>query len=198
MNTIDIMGNLVKDPVVRNTKTGKVVAAFSVATHRNYTTPQGEQKQLTDYINVVVWGDLAVSCGQRLQKGSYVFVQGRQSTRSYDDQNGQKRWVTEVIASVVALPLPSTQQKQQPQGNGYGNNNGGQWGSNRYGNQSQGGPNGGYGGQQYQGGNNPQGNNNGGTGHGNSPDWGQFGDAYQEPQAMKQGSVFGSDEDVPF
>ena len=197
MNTIDIMGNLTKDPVVRSTKTGKAVAAFSVATHRNYTTPQGEKKQLTDYINVVVWGDLATSCGQRLQKGSYVFVQGRQSTRSYDDQNGQKRWVTEVIASVVALPLPSTPQNQQ-QGNGYGNNNGGQWGSNRYGNQSQGGPNGGYGGQQYQGGNNPQGNNNGGTGYGNSPDWGQFGEAYQEPQAMQQGTVFGNSEDIPF
>ena len=188
MNTIDIMGNLTKDPVVRTTQTGKAVASFSVATHRNYITPQGEKKQLTDYINVVAWGDLAVSCGQRLQKGSYVFVQGRQATRSYDDQNGQKRWVTEVIASVVALPLPSTNQNQQRSQGG----NNGQWGSTQYSNQ--GGNNGGYGGQQYQGGQNAQPSQNSGNGGG----WSQFGQAFQEPQPMEQGTVFGNSEDIPF
>lgn len=56
MNDMRILGNLTKDPVIRNTNNGKTVASFSVAMNRDYVTPQGEKKQLTDYVNVVVWG----------------------------------------------------------------------------------------------------------------------------------------------
>ena len=59
MNSVQVMGNLARDPQIRATKTGRAVASFSIAVNRNYTTPQGEQRELTDWINVVAWGNLA-------------------------------------------------------------------------------------------------------------------------------------------
>lgn len=105
MNTVQILGNLGKDPDIRATGTGKTVASFSVAVKRKYTTQQGEDKELTDWINVVAWGSLAEAVGNQLKKGSRVFVEGRYSTRSYEDKNGNKRYITEVIANMIAKPL---------------------------------------------------------------------------------------------
>lgn len=105
MNTVQILGNLGKDPDIRATGTGKTVASFSVAVKRKYTTQQGEGKELTDWINVVAWGNLAEAVGNQLKKGSRVFVEGRYSTRSYEDKSGNKRYVTEVIANMIAKPL---------------------------------------------------------------------------------------------
>lgn len=105
MNTVQILGNLGKDPDIRATGTGKTVASFSVAVKRKYTTQQGEVKELTDWINVVAWGSLAEAVGNQLKKGSRVFVEGRYSTRSYEDKSGNKRYVTEVIANMIAKPL---------------------------------------------------------------------------------------------
>ena len=105
MNSVQLIGNLARDPQLRATKTGRAVASFTVAVNRSYTTPQGEQKELTDWINVVAWGNLAEAVGSQLKKGSRVFVEGRYSTRSYDTSDGQKRYVTEVTANIVALPL---------------------------------------------------------------------------------------------
>ncbi len=111
MNDCEFVGNLVKDPVLRQPQTGKAVVSFTIATNEDYVTPQGEKKQLTDYINVVAWGNLAQAAGQQLHKGMRVLIHGRQSTRSYQGQDGQKRWTTEINASLIAIPL-STQQGQ--------------------------------------------------------------------------------------
>lgn len=105
MNSVQIMGNLARDPNVRMTKTGKAVASFTVAVNRNYTTPQGEQKEVTDWVNVIAWGNLAEAVGNGLKKGSRVFVEGRFTTRTYEDQSGQKRWISEVNANFMAVPL---------------------------------------------------------------------------------------------
>lgn len=105
MNSVQILGNLTRDPQIRATKTGRAVASFSIAVNRSYTTAQGEQRELTDFINVVAWGNLAESVGNQLRKGTRVFVEGRYSTRSYETPDGQKRYVTEVIANMIALPL---------------------------------------------------------------------------------------------
>ena len=105
MNSVQILGNLGRDPIIRATKTGRSVASFSVAVSRNYTTPQGEQRELTDWINVVAWGPLAEAVGNQLKKGSRVFVEGRISSRSYDAQDGTKRYVTEVVANTIAVPI---------------------------------------------------------------------------------------------
>lgn len=105
MNTVQILGNLGKEPGIRATGTGKTVASFSVAVSRGYTTPQGEERQYTDWINVVAWGSLAEAVGNELQKGDRVFVEGRLSKRSYEDKSGQIHYITEVIANTIAKPI---------------------------------------------------------------------------------------------
>lgn len=105
MNSVQIVGNLTRDPQIRATKTGRPVASFSVAVNRSYVSQTGEQKEITDYINVVAWGAIAEAVGNQLKKGTRVFVEGRYTTRSYETPDGQKRYVTEVTANLVALPL---------------------------------------------------------------------------------------------
>lgn len=105
MNSVQVLGNLTRDPQIRATKTGRAVASFSIAVNRAYTTPQGEKKELTEFINVVAWGDLAEAVGNQLKKGTRVFVEGRYSTRSYEAQDGSRRYVTEVVANLIAIPL---------------------------------------------------------------------------------------------
>ena len=105
LNSVQVLGNLTRDPQIRATKTGRAVASFSIAVNRSYTTPQGEKKELTDFINVVAWGTLAESVGNHLKKGTRVFVEGRYATRSYEAQDGSRRYVTEVVANLIALPL---------------------------------------------------------------------------------------------
>lgn len=125
MNTVQVIGNLARDPNIRATKTGKAVASFIVCVNNKYTTPQGEQKDLTDYVNCIAWNNLAEAVGNTLRKGSRVFVEGRFTTRSYQDQSGQKRWISEVNANFIAVPLQTNTNQQ-------GNS---QWGSKQYGQQ---------------------------------------------------------------
>ena len=108
MNSVQVLGNLTRDPQIRATKTGRAVASFSIAVNRAYTTPQGEKKEMTGFINVVAWGDLAEAVGNQLKKGTRVFVEGRYSTRSYEAQDGSRRYVTEVVANLIAIPLRNT------------------------------------------------------------------------------------------
>ena len=179
MNSVQVMGNLARDPVIRATKTGRSVASFTVAVNRNYVTPQGEQRELTDWINVVAWGSLAEAVGNQLRKGMRVFVEGRYSTRSYDAQDGTRKYVTEVVANFVAIPLgtnsSSSYAPQQSQGNSFGGNGFG--GTHNFG--GNGGNNGGFGGNGF--------NNNAPSGQNSQPggNFGQFGTS-------------GKDEDIPF
>lgn len=105
MNSVQVIGNLTKDPQVRATKTGKTVASFSVAVNRKYVSPQGEEKEATDFVNVTAWGQLAAAVGNKLKKGSKVFVEGRFTTRTYETQAGEKRYISEVNANFIALPI---------------------------------------------------------------------------------------------
>ena len=111
MNSVQLIGNLARDPEIRFTKTGKAIALFTVAVTRSYT-PNGSQetRELTDFIPVVAWGNLAETCGNNLAKGNRVFVEGRMSVRSYETQDGQKRYVTEVVANFVAQTMGSEKQ----------------------------------------------------------------------------------------
>lgn len=106
MNSVQLLGNLARDPEIRFTKTGRAVAMFAVACTRTYI-PAGstEQRELTDFIPCVAWGNLAENCGNSLSKGSRVFVQGRISVRSYETPDGQKRYRTEVVCDMVAQTL---------------------------------------------------------------------------------------------
>lgn len=180
MNSVQILGNLGRDPIIRATKTGRSVASFSLAVSRNYTTPQGEQRELTDWINVVAWGPLAEAVGNQLKKGTRVFVEGRISSRSYDAQDGTKRYVTEVVANTIAVPIGT------PRSSSYGPQQGGSFGGGFGGNNGGfGGNNGDFGGNGYNGGNG--GYNNAPAGQGGQPggNFGQFG-------------TTSKDEDIPF
>lgn len=101
LNKVMIIGNLGKDPEMRFTANGSAVANFSVAVSRQYSAGDGERREETEWFRVVAWNKLAELCNQYLQKGRRVYVEGRLQTRSWDGQDGQKRYSTEVIANEV-------------------------------------------------------------------------------------------------
>lgn len=104
MNTVQILGNLARDPEVRYTQSGKAVATFTVAASNTFTSSDGETKEQTAFINCVAWGKLGESVGN-LRKGNRAFVEGRLQTRSYETQDGQKKYVTEVVAGFIGTSL---------------------------------------------------------------------------------------------
>jgi len=101
LNRVLIIGNLGSNPEVRSIAGGQTVASFSVATNEVWNDKQGQKQERTEWHKVVVWGRQAEFCGQYLQKGSTVFVEGRIQTRSWDDKEGQKRYTTEIVATTV-------------------------------------------------------------------------------------------------
>jgi single-strand DNA-binding protein len=101
LNKVMIIGNLGKDPEIRFTANGNSVATFPVAVSRQVPTPDGERREETEWFNVVAWNKLAELCSQYLQKGRRVYVEGRLQTRSWEGQDGQRRYRTEVIANEV-------------------------------------------------------------------------------------------------
>ena len=101
LNKCMIIGNLGRDPEMRYTPGGQAVTQFSVATNRNYRDPQGEWQSETEWFRVVVWGDQGERVAEYLRKGHKVYVEGRLQTRQWEDQSGNKRYTTELIANRV-------------------------------------------------------------------------------------------------
>ena len=99
MNKVILVGNLTKDPELTTTTNGVSVCRFTIAVSRRYVGASGERE--TDFINVVVWRGQAENCHKYLKKGSKCGVIGALQTRSYDAQDGSKRYVTEVVADEV-------------------------------------------------------------------------------------------------
>ena len=107
LNKVMLIGNLGKDPEVRAIPSGVKVANFSIATSESYTNKEGQKVDKTEWHNIVMWRGLAEVAEKYLKKGSQVFVEGRLQTRSWDDQNGNKRYTTEVVAdNMVMLGRP--------------------------------------------------------------------------------------------
>lgn len=173
MNSVEISGNLERDPVVRSTKTGRAVATFTVASSRLYVSQNGEQKEQTAWINVVAWGAIAERVANFCKKGTFVYIHGSLNTRSYDDNNNQRHWIMEVVADIVADPKwgeNAVPRGSQPYSGGYGSSSGT---SNGYGSSS-----GGYG------------NNSGG--------FNQFGPSKPEQREESMFPEKGPQEDIPF
>lgn len=103
LNRAMIIGNLTRDPEVRNTATGKQVASFSVATNRVWKNDAGVKQEEVEYHNIVAWGRLAEIAGQYLKKGRKIYVEGRLKTRDWVGQDGVKRNRTEIIADNFIL-----------------------------------------------------------------------------------------------
>ena len=98
-NHITLLGRLTKDPEVRYVTSGKVVTSFTLAVDRPFLNQEGKRE--ADFIPVVVWGKAAELCGNSLAKGHRILVEGRLQIRSYDGKDGNRHWVTEVIANSV-------------------------------------------------------------------------------------------------
>jgi single-strand DNA-binding protein len=101
VNRVILVGNLGKDPEVRFTPNGRAMAKFPVATSERWTDQEGNRQERTEWHNVVVWGKQAETCGQYLAKGRQVFVEGSIRSRQYDDKDGNKRYITEIVARDV-------------------------------------------------------------------------------------------------
>ncbi len=101
LNKVMLIGNVGKDPEMRYTANGKAVATFSVACNRVRNGPEGERLEETDWFDIVTWDKLAELCSQFLQKGRQAYVEGRLQSRSWEGQDGQKHYKTEVVAQTV-------------------------------------------------------------------------------------------------
>ena len=101
MNKIIVIGNLGRDPEMRYLPSGQSVTSFSIASNRRYTTASGEQREETQWFNVSAFGRLGESCNQYLARGRQVYVEGRLSSRMYQDRNGETRVSLDVNATEV-------------------------------------------------------------------------------------------------
>ncbi|RIP34778.1 single-stranded DNA-binding protein [Staphylococcus gallinarum] len=170
INRVVLVGRLTKDPEYRTTPSGVSVATFTLAVNRTFTNAQGERE--ADFINCVVFRKQAENVNNYLSKGSLAGVDGRIQSRSYENQEGRRIFVTEVVCDSVQFLEPKGQNQRQQQG---GNNNFQDYGQ-------------GFGGQQsgqntsYQNNNNPS-NNNGQS---------------DNPFANANGPIDISDDDLPF
>ncbi len=115
LNKAMIIGNVTRDPEVRQTANGASVATFSVATNFFWNDPAGQRQERVEFHNIVAWRKLAEICGQYLRKGSKVYIEGRLQTRDWVGKDGLKRYSTEIIAENMIM---------LDKANGTGNTNG--------------------------------------------------------------------------
>ncbi len=104
MNKVILIGNLTRDPELSETPTGVAVCRFAIAVSRDYANADGTRE--TDFFNITVWSGRAEVCGKYLKKGNKVAVIGRLQNRSYEDKDGIKRNVTDIVANEVEFLTP--------------------------------------------------------------------------------------------
>jgi single-strand DNA-binding protein len=102
LNRVQLIGHLGADPELRYTTSGKAVCNFNIATNSSWSDG-GEQKSVTHWARIVAWEKKAEMAKDYLRKGSYVYIEGRLQTRSWEDRNGDKRWTTEVVATTIGF-----------------------------------------------------------------------------------------------
>jgi len=103
VNKVILIGNLGSDPQVRYTPQGTAVANFNIATTERFNNKSGEREERTEWHRIVAWGKLAEICQQYLKKGKQVYIEGRLQTRQWEDQQGQKRQTTEIVAQNMQM-----------------------------------------------------------------------------------------------
>lgn len=102
-NQVQLIGNLGKDPEVRELDSGRKVANFTLATNETYRTKDGEKKEDTQWHNIVAWGKTADIIEKYVTKGREVILKGKLTSRSYENKDGDKRYITEVVCDEVVL-----------------------------------------------------------------------------------------------
>ncbi len=128
VNKVIILGRLGQDPELKYTPSGAAVCNFSLATTENWQDKSGQKQEKTEWHRIVVWGKLAELCNQYLSKGRQAFVEGRLQTRSWEAQDGNKRYMTEINANNIQFiggqaqasnSKPAEQQSQGPMDEDY-------------------------------------------------------------------------------
>jgi single-strand DNA-binding protein len=115
VNKVILVGNLGGDPELRQTPSGTSVATFTLATNEAWTDRDGQKQERTEWHRIVAWAKLAEICGQYLRKGRQVYVEGRLTTRSWEDRQGNQRKTTEIIAQqMLMLGGRGTDQSESP------------------------------------------------------------------------------------
>lgn len=117
VNKVIILGRLGADPETRSVSSGNMVTNFNLATSEAWKDRDGQKQERTEWHRVVVWGKLAEICGKYLSKGRQAFVEGRLQTRSWEDQQGNKRYTTEIVATNVQFIGGSAQTGANAGGN---------------------------------------------------------------------------------
>lgn len=122
VNKVILVGNLGKDPEIRHLDIGRAVANFSLATSETYKNRNGERVTNTEWHNIVLWTPLAEIAERFLRKGNQVYIEGKITTRSYDDKDGNRKYITEVVGREMTLlgnkPSDSSED-DQPNGSQY-------------------------------------------------------------------------------
>jgi len=145
VNKVILVGNVGKDPETRYLDEGTAISKFPMATSETYKNKSGERVSNTEWHNVVLWRGLAQVAEKYVKKGTQIYIEGRIKTRSYDDQDGNKRYITEIVGDQMQLlskkPDDAGSQGggQGPQANQGGNQGGKQGSQEAQNNQSQGG-----------------------------------------------------------
>lgn len=103
LNKVMIIGHLGRDPEMRYTPSGKAVTSFAVETRRDWTTPDGQRHEETEWFNVIAWGSLAEICKQHLSRGQQVYIEGRLQTRGWEDSEGKRHYRTEIVANEMVV-----------------------------------------------------------------------------------------------
>ena len=101
LNKVMIIGRLGADPEMKTLSSGNALTTFNVATSENWKDKDGQKQERTEWHRIVVWGKLAEICGKYLAKGREAYIEGKLQTRSWEDQQGQKKYTTEVVATNV-------------------------------------------------------------------------------------------------
>ncbi len=187
VNKVIVLGNLGANPELKYLPSGQAVCEMRIATSETYKDRNEQPQERTEWHRVIVWGKTAENCSKFLQKGRQVYVEGRLQTRSWDDKEGKKQYMTEVVANQVVFiggggargGGEDAPRSSQSGGYGGGESSGG------YGGGGGGGGGGGYGG--------------GGGGGAPSQSSGRGYSRNQEPAPMPgEGSDFGGEDDIPF
>jgi single-strand DNA-binding protein len=104
VNKVILVGNLGRDPEIRYTKAGQAVASFSLATSEKWTDKDsGEKHEKTEWHRIVAWGKLGEICGEYLSKGKQVYIEGRLQTRKWEDNDGNEKHTTEIVANNMTM-----------------------------------------------------------------------------------------------
>lgn len=103
LNRAQLIGNLTRDPEVKQIPGGQTVASFSIATNFTWTDSSGQKQEKAEFHNIVAWRKLAEICGQYLKKGGKVFIEGRIQTRDWEGEDGVKRYRTEIVADNMIM-----------------------------------------------------------------------------------------------